>query len=100
MLQQSVNLEKVEGRSRRGSVAVDEAARWLRPIPWQLFASLTFPWNVREETAVLKLRQFIDLLEKTYRCNVCCVGGQEAKSFRNGIRKLLAPNSASSEFGR
>jgi hypothetical protein len=55
------------------------------PITWQWFITLTFPWKVRPETAVYKLRRFINELEKTYRANVCVVAGQESKPRQHGM---------------
>ena len=45
--------------------AVDAVAKWLRPIPWQWFVTLTFPWDVRDATAVRKLRLLLNELETT-----------------------------------
>lgn len=60
--------DRISVKVRQG---VDAVSRWLRPVDWQLFATLTFPWNVRAETADKKLRQLVNLLEKTYRARVC-----------------------------
>jgi hypothetical protein len=59
---------------------VNALAEWLHPIPWQLFATLTFPWNVTSETADRKLREFINRLEKTLRSRVCHVAARESES--------------------
>jgi len=69
----------------RERAVVDAAATWLRPVAWQFFVTLTFPWNPRPETAVLKLRQFANALEKHYGCNLCFVAGQESKPRQHGI---------------
>lgn len=66
-------------------LTVDAVAKWLRPVAWQWFITLTFPWNVRQETAVRKLRQFINQLEKFCGVNVCCVAGQESKPRQHGM---------------
>jgi hypothetical protein len=58
---------------------VDAVANWLRPIPWQWFATLTFHWNVRSETADLKLRQWINTIERETRERMCYVFGKEKK---------------------
>jgi hypothetical protein len=63
----------------------DAVATWLRPIPWQWFVTATFPWNVRAETAVKKLRAFINDLEKHHRSTVCMVAGQESKPRLHGM---------------
>ncbi len=42
-------------------------AEWLQPVPWQLFATLEFPWNAVPETATMKFDQMIDTMERTLR---------------------------------
>jgi hypothetical protein len=59
---------------------VNALAEWLSPIPWQLFVTLAFPWNVASETADRKLREFINCLEKTLRSRVCHVAARESES--------------------
>ncbi|WP_263383600.1 hypothetical protein [Granulicella arctica] len=67
-------------RDRRFNESV---ADWVRPIPWQLFVHLTFPWNVRSETADSKFREFVNDLEKTLKTRVCFIAGKEGRS-KNG----------------
>ena len=55
-------------------------ADWLQPVPWQLFATLEFPWNVKPETATSKFDQMIDTMERTLRTTVCCVNASEVRS--------------------
>jgi hypothetical protein len=55
-------------------------AEWLQPVPWQLFATLEFPWNVKPETATSKFDQMIDAIERTLRTRVCCVEASETRS--------------------
>jgi len=64
---------------------VDAAAKWLRPIPWQWFVTLTFPWNIRYETADRKLRELINNLEKSLGTSVCFVAGKESKPKVDGV---------------
>jgi hypothetical protein len=64
---------------------IDAAARWLRPVKWQWFVTLTFPWNVRAETADRKLKQLINSLEKGLRASICFVAGKESKPKVNGM---------------
>jgi hypothetical protein len=64
---------------KRDRAAVDAAAKWLAPVPWQYFVTLTFPWNVREETADSKFRQFMNTVERELRHSVCFVVGKERK---------------------
>jgi len=66
--------------------AVDAVAKWLRPIPWQWFVTLTFPWDVRDTTALRKLRLLLDALERHHKGDVCAVVGQESKPRRDGMR--------------
>lgn len=75
-------LRRLPTRDKR---VVDAVAKWLRPVEWQWFATLTFPWNVRAETAVRKLRQFINALEKAAHANLCVVAGQESKPHQQGM---------------
>lgn len=72
--------------SPRDRQAVDAVCQWLRPIPWQWFVTATFSGNIRAETAVGKLRQFANQLERFSRANVCYVAGQESKPCLNGLR--------------
>lgn len=55
-------------------------AEWLQPVPWQLFATLEFPWNALPETATMKFDQMIDTMERTLRTRVCCVNASETHS--------------------
>jgi hypothetical protein len=64
---------------------VDAVAKWLRPIKWQWYITLTFPWDVRPVTAYSKLRQFANRLEKFTHANVCYVAGQESRSHPLGM---------------
>jgi len=66
--------------SRRDRRLVDATAKWLRPVRWQWFVTLTFPWNVRSETADRKLRELINLLERHHREVISFVAGKESRS--------------------
>jgi len=59
--------------------------KWLQPVRWQWFVTLTFPWNVGEETAIKKLRKFADRLEKFSRGNICFVAGRESRAMQHGL---------------
>jgi hypothetical protein len=74
--------DRISAKDRQ---AADAISKWIRPIPWQLFLTLTFPWNVRAETAQKKLRQLVNLLEKTHRADVCYVAARESKPFTYGM---------------
>jgi hypothetical protein len=64
----------------RNRTIEDTWATWLRPIPWQMFATLTFPWNVAEETADRKFREFMNSLERSLKTNVAFIAGKEART--------------------
>jgi len=66
-------------------IVVDATARWLRPVSWQWFVTLTFPWNVTSETADAKLKQWLNLIERTLRTRVCFVAGKESKPRFRGM---------------
>jgi hypothetical protein len=65
---------------------VDAVAKWLRPVQWQWFVTITFPWNVRSETADKKLKALIDGLERHHRAIVGFVAGKESRSRHDGSR--------------
>jgi len=64
----------------RDQVAVDAIADWVSPIQWQWFATLTFPWNVRSETADRKFKQFINELERALKTRIGHLIGKEGSS--------------------
>lgn len=66
-------------------VAVEAAAEWLRPVSWQWFVTLTFPWNVRAETADRKFKSWVDLVEHDLRSRMCFVAGKERKADTHGM---------------
>jgi hypothetical protein len=63
----------------RDRIVIDATAKWLRPVPWQLFVTLTFSWNVRGETADLKLKQWLNTVERELKARVCFVASKECK---------------------
>jgi hypothetical protein len=63
----------------RDRIVVDATAKWLRPVPWQWFVTLTFSWNVRGETADLKLKQWLNTVERELKARVCFVASKECK---------------------
>ena len=69
----------------RDRMIVDAAAKWLRPIPWQWFITLTFPWNVKGETADVKLKEWLNLIERTLKTRICFVAGKERKPHSLGM---------------
>jgi hypothetical protein len=70
-------------RKRR---VVDAAAKWLRPVRWQWFVTLTFPWDVAFSTADRKLRELINALERHHRTTIGYVAGKESRSRHDGSR--------------
>jgi hypothetical protein len=64
----------------RDREVVDSVAEWIRPIPWQLFVTLTFPWNVKAETADRKLCEFINHIERELKTRICFIAGKEGCS--------------------
>lgn len=66
-------------------LVVDAVAKWLRPVCWQWFVTLTFPWNVKSETADLKLRDWINAIERELRTRMCFVYGKEHKPRTHGM---------------
>jgi hypothetical protein len=62
---------------------------WLRKVPWQLFCTFTFAWPVSDEQALAVFREFLNRLEKSLRCPIVAVRGDE-KRF-SGCGKPGAP---------
>ncbi len=69
----------------RDRLVVDAAAKWFRPVAWQWFITLTFPWNVRSETADAKLKEWLNIIERTLRTQICFVAGKERKPRSHGM---------------
>lgn len=57
----------------------------MRPIQWQWFITLTFPWNVKGETADVKLKEWLNLIERTLKTRICFVAGKERKPHSLGM---------------
>jgi hypothetical protein len=66
-------------------LVIDATAKWLSPVKWQWFITLTFSWNVRGETADLKLKQWLNTVEREMKARVCFVAGKERKPAFSGI---------------
>lgn len=75
-------LQRLSAQDRK---AVDAIVHWIKPVPWRWFITLTFPWNVRWQTAVKKLRQFAQRLEEHTKARVCFVTGQESRPAQLGM---------------
>jgi hypothetical protein len=54
-------------------------AAWLRPVPWQLFATLTFAWPVSDPQAVKVFGEFVNRLERSLRGPIALVRGDEKR---------------------
>lgn len=65
---------------------VTAVAEWLRPVRWQWFVTLTFPWDVAYSTADRKLRELINALERFHRAPIGYVAGKESRSRHDGGR--------------
>jgi len=65
---------------------VTAVAEWLRPVRWQWFVTLTFPWDVAYSTADRKLRELINGLERFHRAPIAYVAGKESRSRHDGSR--------------
>src|SRR5258708_3315810 len=65
---------------RRDRVIVDAVAEMVRPIEWQYFVTVDFPWDVRPETADGKFNAFINELERGMKTRIGYVVGKESRS--------------------
>jgi len=52
---------------------------WLRPVPWQLFCTFTFAWQVSDQQALRVFTEFVSRLEKSLRGPVALVRGDEKR---------------------
>ncbi|PSH02771.1 MAG: hypothetical protein CXZ00_15715 [Acidobacteria bacterium] len=59
---------------------VDGIAKWLRPIPWQLFCTFEFSGEVSDHYADDRFRTFIDMLERKIKARICFLLGAEKRS--------------------
>jgi len=66
----------------RPSTLSRATAEWLRPVPWQLFATLEFPWNASHKTASRLFDSLINKLERFMRTRVCFLRALENRSKR------------------
>jgi hypothetical protein len=65
-----------------------KVAEWLRPVPWQIFATLEFPWSAKPETAGHKFAHLIDMMERSLRTRVCSLYAAETRSKYGAIVPL------------
>ena len=57
---------------------------WLEPVPWQLFATLEFPYRASQETARHKFDAMASLIERSTRTRLCYVYAAEQRD-RSGV---------------
>jgi hypothetical protein len=72
--------------TKRGQVkaAVEAVAGWVRPIEWQQFVTMTFPWNVTSETAERKFKAMLGAMEREMRTPVAYVAAMEGRAKSGG----------------
>jgi len=63
----------------------DSMADWVGDVPWQLFCTFTFPWNVSRKTADMQLRLLLNDLESHLKTQICFLAGKEMKPPSLGI---------------
>lgn len=64
-------------------------AHWFGKVPWQLFGTLTFVWSVSDPQAVKVFDAFINLIERSLRCPITYLRGDEIRF--SGCGKPAAP---------
>src|SRR5438309_5385546 len=52
---------------------------WLQGVPWQLFCTFTFAWQVSDRQAEKVFREFVNRMESFLRCPVAYVRGDEKR---------------------
>ena len=65
---------------------MDAVNDWLTPVPWQFFVTVEFTWDVRHETAVSKLKEYLRRISEQIREPVCFIAGMENESKTTGMR--------------
>jgi hypothetical protein len=64
---------------------MDGYIAWLTQIPWQLFGTYTFSWAVSDVQADQAFRAYINEMEKTMRCPIAFVRGDEKRAAAFGV---------------
>jgi hypothetical protein len=75
------------------STYAESVAAWLQPVPWQLVATLEFPWNARPETADRQFTELIDSVERGMRTRICYARALESRA-KSGERVPLHIHAA------
>ena len=72
---------------RNGTSQEDLAAyvEWLRPVPWQLFCTFTFAWQVSDPQAVRVFGAFVNRMERSLHGPVAYVRGDEKRFSGCGV---------------
>jgi hypothetical protein len=52
---------------------------WLQPVPWQLFATLTFAWQISDPQATKVFREFVNRMEAFLHTPIGYVRGDEKR---------------------
>jgi hypothetical protein len=64
----------------RDQAIADAIAELVRPIEWQYFVTVEFPWNVRPETADRKFNALINELERSMKTRIGFLVGKENRT--------------------
>ena len=67
-------------RREQKKKAQEALTAWLRPVPWQVLAHLTFPWQALQETALSALKRWTLGLQQHMRTRVGLVYTAETRS--------------------
>jgi hypothetical protein len=65
---------------------LDAITKWLAPVPWQVFVTATFSWNVIAQTAQDRFKHYLNEVELQLRESVCFIAGMERKPAYVGMR--------------
>lgn len=68
---------KLGDASQNGSTEAYQS--WLKVVPWQLFCTFTFAWQVSDPQAVAVFGGFVNRLEGSLRCPIAFVRGDEKR---------------------
>jgi hypothetical protein len=66
-------------RKRPNQEDIQAYVEWLQGMPWQLFCTFTFAWHVSDVRAVKVFNEFVNRVEKYFRCPIGYVRGDEKR---------------------